>query len=152
MPAKIGREATSCNSADSSADFLKCGHQWVEEEHRPKHSISEVRSHLGIGCNSTRIVIGRSRNQPRPKLSKNVFYRGAFQLIRLLVCDSRTRSLWARMSIGSTSHSEKPSVRSDRTARGMFIREKPSRRSNQFSNLVGHCGQGNFRAVGLTPS
>src|SRR6266550_5756241 len=99
MPAEIGREATSCNPADSSADFLKCGHQWVGKEHRPEHSISEVRSHLGIGRDSTRIVIGRSRNQSRSKLSKNAFYRGGFQLVRLLVCDSRTRSLWAGMSI-----------------------------------------------------
>jgi len=60
---QVGGNSDAGNSAESRADFLHSGHERETEQHSPKQGITEFRSGLGVGCDSTGVIIGCTRYQ-----------------------------------------------------------------------------------------
>lgn len=65
-----GGQTTARHTPDAGADFLDRRHQRVRYQHRPKQRVAELRTHLGVGRNATRVIIGCSGDiKPRPGTS-----------------------------------------------------------------------------------
>jgi hypothetical protein len=63
MPTNIGGEAMTADPSDSGADNLNADHQRIRKQNGPQHGKSELRTRLGIGRNTARIIVGGAGDQ-----------------------------------------------------------------------------------------
>ena len=65
MHTDIAGDSMPGNPADARADLLNRRHQWIAEQHDPRHAVSELSANLGVGGDATGIVVGGASDQSR---------------------------------------------------------------------------------------
>jgi len=63
MAAEVLGDASSRHAADPAADDLDDDHEGQAEQHGPGEAIAELRAHLAVGGDPTRIVVCGARDQ-----------------------------------------------------------------------------------------
>lgn len=66
MP-QVGGNAPPAHAPNAAADLLDGDHEGQAEQHCPGEAVAELRSHLAVCCNATRVVISCPGNQARAK-------------------------------------------------------------------------------------
>ena len=65
MTPDIGGKSVAGNPADSGAHNLNSDHQWIRENHCPKHAETKLGTGLGIRRNSAWVIVSGAGNQSR---------------------------------------------------------------------------------------
>ena len=76
MAPDVAGNAMTRHAPNAAADFLDGAHEWKGKEHRPEHPKAKLRADLGIGGNSTRIIIGGARHKSGTQRGENLLDAG----------------------------------------------------------------------------
>ena len=70
MSTQVAGDADTRDASDPCADVLNDNHEGQAEKHDPGKTVAELGSHLTVGCDAARIVVGGTRDEARTQLAQ----------------------------------------------------------------------------------